>query len=211
MKFHHPPRQNLALLKRGIPALGLVLVLFWGAPARAETPAERAAAKQAFIDGDNAFKNERYEDALAAFTHGYELSQKPRFLLNIAHTQRKLGRLRDALANYKQFLDSSPNDKDRALAEQMVAEVEPLVAKEDADRAMREREAQSAAIAEPAPDVAAPGTDLQAAAPPPAPVYKRWYFWAGVGAVVAAGVVTAVVLSGGDDAAKAGSWGELRL
>jgi tetratricopeptide (TPR) repeat protein len=30
----------------------------------------------------------------------------------------------------------------------------------------------------------------------PSPVYKRWWFWAGVGTVVAAGVVTAVMLSG---------------
>jgi hypothetical protein len=28
-------------------------------------------------------------------------------------------------------------------------------------------------------------------------VYKRWWFWTGLGAVVAAGVVTAVVLSSG--------------
>jgi tetratricopeptide (TPR) repeat protein len=45
------------------------------------------------------------------------------------------------------------------------------------------------------------GTDLHAAAPAPTgespPVYKRWWFWTGLGAVVAAGVVTAVVLSSG--------------
>jgi len=30
-----------------------------------------------------------------------------------------------------------------------------------------------------------------------APVYKRWWFWTAIGAVVAGGVVTAVVLSSG--------------
>jgi hypothetical protein len=41
---------------------------------------------------------------------------------------------------------------------------------------------------------------LTATAPPPAPprrpVWKRWWFWTGVGAVVAGGVVAAIVLSG---------------
>jgi len=47
----------------------------------------------------------------------------------------------------------------------------------------------------------APGADLGAASSPAAgespPVYKRWWFWTGLGAVVAAGIVTAVVLSSG--------------
>ena len=53
---------------------------------------------------------------------------------------------------------------------------------------------------QPAADVP-PGADLRAATPAPAdespPVYKTWWFWTGVGvgAVIAAGVVTAVVLS----------------
>jgi hypothetical protein len=53
---------------------------------------------------------------------------------------------------------------------------------------------------QPAADVP-PGADLRAATPAPAsestPVYKTWWFWTGVGAVVAAGAVTAVVLSSG--------------
>jgi len=52
---------------------------------------------------------------------------------------------------------------------------------------------------QPAGDTA-PGTDLHAASSPAggsSPVYKRWWFWTGLGAVVAAGVVTAVVLSSG--------------
>jgi hypothetical protein len=55
----------------------------------------------------------------------------------------------------------------------------------------------------PAPEpVAAPaqpaGVDLTAAATPPeepTPIFKTWWFWTGVGAVVVAGAVTAVVLA----------------
>jgi tetratricopeptide (TPR) repeat protein len=49
----------------------------------------------------------------------------------------------------------------------------------------------------------APGADLHAAALPPAgespPLYRKWWFWTGLGAVVAAGIVTAVVLSSGSE------------
>jgi hypothetical protein len=33
-------------------------------------------------------------------------------------------------------------------------------------------------------------------AAPASPVYKTWWFWTGVGAVVVAGTVTAIVLAG---------------
>jgi hypothetical protein len=52
---------------------------------------------------------------------------------------------------------------------------------------------------EPAPAPAPPaGVDLTAAATPPeepTPILKTWWFWTGVGAVVVAGTVTAVVLA----------------
>jgi hypothetical protein len=37
-----------------------------------------------------------------------------------------------------------------------------------------------------------------AAAPADDPLLYRWWFWAGIGAVVAGGVATAIVLSGGN-------------
>jgi tetratricopeptide (TPR) repeat protein len=43
-------------------------------------------------------------------------------------------------------------------------------------------------------DVAATLVTSPAAAPEPAPVYKRWWFWTGVGVVVAGGVAAAFVL-----------------
>jgi hypothetical protein len=44
------------------------------------------------------------------------------------------------------------------------------------------------------------------------PIYRRWWFWAGAGAVVA-GALTAILVgtSGGSAARENGSWGQLRL
>jgi tetratricopeptide (TPR) repeat protein len=61
-----------------------------------------------------------------------------------------------------------------------------------------------AAAPVPAPIVAAlppapvPALALERQAPPPAesrPIYKRWWFWAGAGAVVAAGVAAAILVA----------------
>jgi hypothetical protein len=44
------------------------------------------------------------------------------------------------------------------------------------------------------------------------PIYRRWWFWAGAGAV-ATGVLTAILVStsGGSAARDNGSWGQLKL
>ena len=50
-------------------------------------------------------------------------------------------------------------------------------------------------------------------APDAAPIYHRWWFWVGAGAL-AAGVVTAIVIgaqAGGSSARDNGSWGQLQL
>ncbi len=185
--------------------------------ALAEPPDEQEAARKAFREGDAAFKASRFEDALGAFERGYELSRRPRFLLNIAHTQRKLGQMRAALASYRRFLLTDPKPEDRDMAKDMAAEIETLLAEEDALRATTAPPppppTQPPQVA-PEPLVAPAPVVLEASPEPeesPA-LYERWPFWAGVGVVVVAGVVAAVLLSGGDESApRSGSWGELRL
>jgi len=178
----------------------------------AETPTQRTAAKEAFVRGDAAFKQERFEDALAAFKSGFELSKKPRFLLNIGHCQKKLGRVEEALDSYQRFLATDPKPADRELAQQMVDEVTPVVAQERAEREQRERAAQLALSPPPPPAATLPLNDLkEQTTEPDAPIYSRWYFWAGVGVVVVAGVVAGVALSGGDGEKLVGTWGEVRL
>lgn len=178
----------------------------------AETAEEKAAARQAFVKGDAAFRANRFEEALSAFEEGYALSRRPRFLLNIGHTQRKLGHMREALASYRRFLLTDPKPDDQALARQMVTEIEALLAEE---AALAPQQATQPPPPAPEPMVAAPPVVLEAEAPDEGadkPVYHRWYFWAGVTAVVAAGVIAALALGGGgSDDVRSGSWGELRL
>lgn len=201
-------------MKFSVLVAAFLMCLAGAGAAWAESPEQREAARQAYTTGDLAFKEGRYEDALTAFQQGYELSHRARFLLNVAHTQRKLGQMREALATYKRFLLTDPKPADRSLAEQMVKEVDALLAEEDALKATSGPPLPSAADAPPAFQ-AAPPVVMHAdasAAPAPPPLVQRWYFWAGLGALVAAGVVVGVALSGGGDPGRTnGSWGELRL
>jgi tetratricopeptide (TPR) repeat protein len=213
---NYPPATRLRKLHtvktRGINACLIVVLVAWAGLAAAETPAQRTAAKKAFVQGDDAFKQGRYEEALAAFKSGFELSEKPRFLLNIAHCQRKLGRFGESLENYQRFLETDPKPADRDLALKMVAEVTPLAAQEKAEREQHDRAAQLSVNPTAPAATAVPLTDVAAhPAEAAGPLYSRWYFWAGVGVVLVAGVFTVLALSDGDAASQTGSWGEVRL
>lgn len=204
-------------MKTTFAVLVILLSLVAEATAWAQSDAQDQARK-AFVRGDAAYKASRFDEALAAFTEGYDLSRRPRFLLNIAHTQRKLGHMRAAAATYRRFLLTDPKPEDRELAQQMVDEIEALLAEEAALKPSSPSPPDLAPPPEPPPAertaTAASPMVLEAEAPTasePA-LYTRWYFWAGVTGVVALGVLGAIALSADEpDAKRAGSWGELRL
>src|SRR5689334_6491996 len=63
-----------------------------------------------------------YQDALREFTAGYQLSQRPRFLLNLAQTYRKLGEPRRAREMFAQYLlRGEPSPSERADVEGLMA------------------------------------------------------------------------------------------
>ena len=66
------------------------------APAWAQSP-RRTAAEWATV-GVERFKAKDYAGAIEAFESGYELSSDPQFLFNVAVSQQRLGRYRDAQA-----------------------------------------------------------------------------------------------------------------
>jgi tetratricopeptide (TPR) repeat protein len=183
------------------------------APARARlaAAAEPSEAEQKarahYAQGEAAFHAGRYEEAAAEFEAGFAAMPRPGFLLNIGHSQRRLGNLRKARAAYKKFLLVDPGSKMRPEVESLIAELDSAIADED-----HGEHAAAAATTPPAqppprldaPSVTATGTASGAAlvpgpvglasidrAPGPAPLYKRPWFWAAVGAVAvgaAAGV-----------------------
>jgi tetratricopeptide (TPR) repeat protein len=186
----------------GIP----LLLALWAGVAVAQTNAQLEDARMHHKKAVVHFNLDEWKDAAAEFKEAYRLHSDPLFLFNIGQCYRKLGDQGEALSYYKKYLRTAPHAANRAEVERRVEELEAAMA-----AASKSREA-------PPPNVLAPpdAQDLPRAAPSlpdfvppppaavvatqplppePAPVYKRWWFWAGVGGAVAAGVTAAVLLS----------------
>ena len=181
-------------------------------------------ARRLYAEGEAAFKAGQYANALKAFEAGYAASPRPGFLLNMAHTERKLGELRKARALYKKFLLVDPTSRVRGEVTGVINELDSALADEDPaqDHAPG---GKAAADGEPAQKTAPTvppknevTTVLPAAAPPAptdapmlttsrdpssptdasakgSPFYRRPWFWIAVGVAVAAGAGAALYAS----------------
>lgn len=173
-------------------------------PALAQSQADIAAARKAYRKGEQAFQAGRYDEALQEFERGYELSKKELFLLNIGYAHEQLGNHAQALDFYQRYRATSPPAEELP---DLDARIRVMQAELDARR-------PPPPPPPPEPVVVAPPPEAQLAQPaaaPPTPIYGRWYFWAGVGAAVAAGVVIGVLAasSGGPEYQDRGTWGSV--
>jgi hypothetical protein len=124
------------------------------------------AARRRFAEGDAAFKAGHYDQALKEFEAGYAVSRRPGFLLNMAHTQRKLGHLREARSLYKKYLLVDANSKLRDEVRSVIAELDSALADEDqAERDRKDRGATGTGTAA----GEAPGSSVASAPPAVSP------------------------------------------
>ena len=185
-----------------------VVALPVAAPAQAPS-----AIEQSRVHHRNAvvhFNLDEWKEAAAEFKEAYRLHPDPLFLYNIGQCYRKLGDHAEALSYYRKYLRAAPRASNRAEVERRMEELEAALA-----AASKSREGPPPPVIPPPPEPTPPPpaavtplpASLAVAPPPPAnvgivsepapppepPVYKRWWFWAGVGAAVAAGVTIALV------------------
>jgi hypothetical protein len=208
------------VIARTLHCLALAFALGLGGTARAAGDTEQA--REHHRAAEAAFEAGRFDEAFRQWEQGFNLSGKPLFLLNMAHAERRRGELRGARALYKRYLVMEPQTKLRAQVEEVLTQIDGALAADEAAKQPAAPPSEPAPLPAltPAPGVTsasplldppgAPAVNLLAAEPaPPAPrpVYKRWWFWAGAGAVVAAGVITTALLLRGDSYSKSGSLG----
>jgi tetratricopeptide (TPR) repeat protein len=158
-------------------------------PMRATTSSSTSTAVDAEIDehvaqGHRLYQLGRYQEAIAEYRRAYELRADPPFLFQIAESYRQLGATEQALFYYDRFLAGAAQGADRDAAEERVSELERL------------RAGPALAATPPGLIAAGPG----AGAKQPTPVWRRWWVWTAVGAVLAAGV-TAAALAGRSESA----------
>ncbi len=192
--------------------LGVVLVSLaltaGGAWARPPTAKERA--KTLFKAGKAAYAKQDYKEAAAKFTAAYELDPQPASLLNIAQSYRSADDYEMAARYYQKYLEAAPTSPLKAQVEELLREARSKLEKKPTPKPdLRPTEptpATTPALATPQP---------QPETPPPSesrPIYKRWWFWTAIAAVVVGTSVGVGVYAGTKepDYVKEGGLGSVR-
>jgi tetratricopeptide (TPR) repeat protein len=203
------PVHRIARALRAAFLVACLLGPLAGASAFASAPGGAPAERQArelFQKAEMSFNLGRFADALADYQGAYEAKPLPAFLFNIAQCYRNLKNYERARFFYRRYLTLDPHSANRHLVEDLIAEMTRAIDKGDGSAAAASGAAAPGAATavnlvppEPTAPVAAPVVLAQAdaAAPPQSarPIYKRWWFWAGVGGVVAGAIITGIVVT----------------
>jgi tetratricopeptide (TPR) repeat protein len=163
------------------------------ARAGAATDPREIKAREDFVGG-------RYQEALDLFAKLYAETLHPNYLRNIGRCYQNLSEPERAISSFRDYLRKG---KDISPAEH--SEIDGYIAEMEALKRQRAAASESPPAAEhPAPVVPLPSSGESSASAPlvivepasasapqseaPTPVYGRWWFWALIAGVVAAGV-----------------------
>jgi len=193
-----------------------VLVAFTSAAALAQGPSPKPGgvdpgveSKRLYNEGTQAYNLGEFGRAVDLFKQAYKVKPDPVFLFNIAQSLRLNNQYGEAAFFYKSFLRNMPQAPNKAEVEGRIKEMEDAEAKAKADAAEKarleqeekERKEREERERKNIPDPGDVTIDDNGRQLPDGdtkkPIYKKWWFWTGVG-VVAVGAVAAVVLLTGD-------------
>ncbi len=198
---------------RAFRLLALVAALLAAAPAARSlaAPAETAKAREHFNKGRTHYDLKEYEAALREFKDGYRIIQDAVFLFNIAQCHYRLGAKREALDFYRSYIRRAPNAANRDEVAKRIEELEKGAAEPAVPPppppppvlppprpAEPSPPPPPVLVPPPPPPTALPPavltTEAQAPEPDesPRPFYKKWWFWTGVGVVIAGGVALGI-------------------
>jgi len=153
----------------------LIALAFTALVARvaAADDAATRAAKLHFDRGEKLYALTRFSEALGEYQKAFDAKPIPDFLFNIGQCYRNLGDYDSAIFSYKKYLTLAPDAPNRAQVEQLIGELGAKQDQSDTRRLGLQRR----------PEPAAPDEER----PPDRPFYATWWFWTGVGVVVAGG------------------------
>ncbi|OJH37529.1 hypothetical protein BON30_29115 [Cystobacter ferrugineus] len=179
--------------------MGLLALAPLSARAQSGEARAQAQSRAKFLEGNAAYEQAQFQKALDAYVEAYRLLPLPGFLFNIAQCYRQLGQPEQAATFYRRYLAQSKQPPANApLVRELIAEMDASVGKprqkdsslrkqtaEVAERRARQDSERSRTVA----SKSSPGkAELQDES-----LLKKWWVWAGAGAVVlaAGGVVYA--------------------
>jgi len=208
------------MVPRPIVAGALMLAAFLVAVplARAAEPHPAAdprteKAREHYLQGDAYYKLDKYASALQEYEQAYVAKSDPSFLYNIAQCHRLMGDKAEALKFYRRYLKDAPTAPNREVAEKHIKDLEAALAAPGgapppptpAPASTTNPPTLALNAPPPAPTDAPSGGSIDTSRPPSQdesrPIYTKWWFWTGIGVLVAGGVLTAIALSSGHDPA----------
>ncbi|HVR02049.1 MAG TPA: tetratricopeptide repeat protein, partial [Polyangia bacterium] len=207
----------IAASGRRLGVLLAFVLLAASATVRAAPLDDEKQARAHYDRAEKSFDLGKFGDALADYQSAYEAKPLPGFLFNIAQCYRNMGKFERARFFFRRYLALEPHAPNRFRVEELIAEMsKQLEAQAAAPAPAVEPKpveapplvtplAPAPAAAPPPPPPAAVAADraplpptgavpvVTATAPPPAqreaqPLWRNWWFWTGVGAVVAGGI-----------------------
>ena len=196
-----------------LAALTAILALTHGVARGQGDSDDAVAAKAHYATGVRHFDLSEFDEALADFKVAYRNKPDPVFLYNIGQCHRKLGHTEEAINFYQAYLRRAPDAKNREEVERRIAELQSLRGAESAAIAkpnggeprasLLSPEAQRKAAAEtassPVPSGAVEfGAQDQSSSTTGSAVYKQWWFWTAIGAVIAGTATVAIIMAGRD-------------
>jgi tetratricopeptide (TPR) repeat protein len=186
------------------------------APTKASADAE-ASAREHFQRGQRLSARGEYAAAYREFAAGYALSERPLFLFNMAEAARANGDIAKARDNYQRFVQVDPNNPLVATARTRLASLDPPAATTPSGEGPAGPGTSPTAPAvttvpfgpnpeaprpmpppwtAPASPPLTPAPSERIALAPigaPAPLWKKWPFWAVVGGVLITGSIVYAV------------------
>ena len=195
-----------------------------------------AEARRLFEQGTKYFLLRDFERAIVAFKGAFEARPDAVELYNIAQAYRLKGDYDNALYFYRSYRRVAPAAENLAEIERRISELEAAAAqREMAKRPPNETVRPGStgngladpfvnlpapgaperrkAVPSPAKVVLAParsqadGATAPAARRSPRPIYRKWWFWAGIGVIAAAGTTALVLARPAAGGAPHTSWG----
>jgi hypothetical protein len=190
--------------------LGFVFAFLLAVPEARADRATEMKAREAFAAG-------RYDDALGLFAKLYAETLHPVYLRNIGRCHQKMRQPEKAIDKFREYLA-----KEKKISADERKEIDGYIKEMEALHEEQTRQAAPPPPATPPPPVTPiqptsptpPPPNYYAAQPPPpgtttsatlvsqppppgedAPIYTKWWFWTGIGVVVAGTVVAAILIS----------------
>jgi tetratricopeptide (TPR) repeat protein len=121
--------------------LSVLLLALWALVPRPAAGAEltgeaKAQARVKFGEGNAAYEQGNFREALTAFEAAYQLAPLPGFLFNVAQCHRQLGDFTQAASAYRRYLALSEKEPaNAAIVKDLIAEMDSNASQQTASRA----------------------------------------------------------------------------